>query len=83
MKKFLQLLFCSLTLVLGLSSTVFAANFIDVPANAWYTPYVNDLVERGIVNGVTDKTFAPDATVTRAEFVKILACTSGENLSAY
>lgn len=36
-------------------------------------PYVRYLAERGIVHGVGDQRFAPNKTITRAEFVQLLA----------
>jgi len=48
------------------------AGFTDVPADAWFAPYVNAAVEAGIVQGAdkSDK-FRPTDSVTRAEAVKI------------
>lgn len=40
-------------------------------ANHWAKDYVEDLVNRGVVNGYDDGTFRPDAPVTRAEFLKM------------
>lgn len=40
-------------------------------ANHWAKDYVEDLVDRGVVNGYDDGTFRPDAPVTRAEFLKM------------
>ena len=42
--------------------------FTDIPANSWYSGYVNYLSGYGIVAGREDNTFAPNAPVTRAEF---------------
>lgn len=41
-----------------------AANFDDVPANHWATSYIAWGVASGIVKGVGDNNFAPDASVT-------------------
>ncbi len=46
--------------------------FIDVPADVWYTDAVNEMTGFSLVNGYTDGTFRPNATITRAEFVTIL-----------
>lgn len=56
-------------------------NFTDV--SGWYADYVNYLAAREIVNGMSDKIFNPDASITRAQFVTILANLSGSNLSGY
>lgn len=57
--------------------------FTDVPADIWYYDSVYDLVGRGIVNGMTETTFAPNDNITRAQFAKILAAASGENTGRY
>ena len=46
--------------------------FIDVPTDVWYTDAVNEMTGFSLVNGYTDGTFRPNATITRAEFVTIL-----------
>jgi hypothetical protein len=43
------------------------AAFADVPASAWYAPFVDRLAELGISVGYADGTFRPDAGVSRAE----------------
>lgn len=43
-------------------------NFKDVKNNFWAYEAIMELVDRGILKGYTDKTFRPDATVTRSEF---------------
>lgn len=55
--------------------------FSDVPSDAWYAEYVSYLAGKGIVNGKTENTFAPDAQITRAEFVKIIAGVAGADIS--
>jgi len=49
--------------------------FSDISAGAWYREYVQELVELGAIAGYGDGTFRPTREVTRAEFIKILACT--------
>ncbi len=46
--------------------------FSDVPDNEWYTPYVKEAYATGVVNGYSDGTFRPAATINVAEAVKIL-----------
>ena len=41
--------------------------FTDVPAGAWYAPYVNWAAENGVVHGVSDTAFAPDAEISRQD----------------
>lgn len=59
--------------------------FTDVAEDAWYHDYVYDLVYRGVVNGMTATTYEPNGTLTRAQFVKLLACSleEAETLKTY
>lgn len=59
--------------------------FTDVPEDAWYHDYVYDLVYRGVVNGMTATTYEPEGKLTRAQFVKLLACSlaDAETLKTY
>ena len=54
-----------------------ALPFVDVSANAWYYESVKAAYEAGLMNGVTDTEFAPNATLTRAMIWTILARASG------
>lgn len=58
-------------LSLGTSSTT-TTTFTDVPAGAWYAPYVAAAVRAGLVTGVTSSTFSPDAVITRQEMATML-----------
>ena len=49
-----------------------ASSFTDVPANAYYAKAVAWAVENGVTNGMTETTFAPDATCTRGQSVTFL-----------
>ena len=44
------------------------AHFTDVPADAWYARAVETLASLGMVEGVGGGKFAPERTITRAEF---------------
>jgi hypothetical protein len=46
--------------------------FTDVPENAWYTGAVVWAYEKGIVSGVGDSRFAPEANVTREQTATLL-----------
>ena len=48
------------------------SSFTDVPANAYYAKAVAWAVENGITNGMTETTFAPNATCTRGQSVTFL-----------
>ena len=43
-------------------------SFTDVSKNAWYADYIGYLAKYDIIKGYEDRTFRPDAPVTRAEF---------------
>ena len=45
------------------------ATFSDVKSNEWYSEYIGYLEKYDVINGYSDGTFKPDASVTRAEFV--------------
>ena len=53
------------------------AAFSDVPADHWAYAAISDLAKSGIIRGFEDGSFRPDAAVTRAEFVKLLAAALG------
>lgn len=47
--------------------------FSDVESNRWSSGAINSLVQAGILTGYSDGTFRPAKSVTRAEFVTMLA----------
>lgn len=49
-----------------------AAPFADVPANTWYSGAVAWAVKNGVVAGVGDNKFAPDATITREQMAVMM-----------
>ena len=59
-----------------------SVNFSDVSGSSWYADYVDYLAARGIVGG-NNGAYSPGASITRAEFVTILARMSGDDLSGY
>ena len=69
MKKILSLLLL-LALALGLAPAAFAAEdagFTDVPADAWYAPYVDCVVENGVMIGTGNRMFEPERELTGPE----------------
>lgn len=46
--------------------------FSDVPANHWAQSAIQELASKFLLNGMTENTYAPDRSVTRAEFITIL-----------
>ncbi len=59
-----------------------AALFDDVADSHWAYAYIKEMKEMGVVSGKTATTFEPDATITRAEFVKMIAVTFGLEIGA-
>lgn len=55
------------------TSEAAVASFKDVPANHWAKASIDAAVTKGYLNGYSDGTFKPGATVTRAEFAALLA----------
>ncbi|MDR1821222.1 MAG: S-layer homology domain-containing protein [Oscillospiraceae bacterium] len=55
------------------------SSFSDVPADAWYAKAVAWAQENRIVSGVGDNKFAPDAPITRQDFVVVLANYAAQN----
>lgn len=76
MKKLRNLvsILLSLVLLVSISTTAMAsAYFVDVPDNAWYSSAVDFVYENEIFNGTGNGKFSPDAYMTRAMFVQVLA----------
>lgn len=46
--------------------------FDDVPKSLWSASAINTLKEKGIINGISETTFKPDQTMTRAEIASLL-----------
>lgn len=60
----------------GLASpevTAAAVNFKDVQAGQWFYQPVMDAVQAGIVQGYPDKTFKPDASITREQMATMVS----------
>ena len=55
-----------------------SGKFADVPADAWYAPYVNWAAENGVVYGVSDTEFAPDAKISRQDMAAMLYRYAGQ-----
>ena len=56
----------------GYARAGISTGFSDVPAGAWYAQGVDYVLAKGLMNGVGDNRFAPDAPLTRAQIVTIL-----------
>ncbi|MBD3920686.1 S-layer homology domain-containing protein [Paenibacillus sp. PR3] len=58
---------------LNLESSNLTSSFKDVKSTDWFAPYVAAAAKKGIINGRTATTFAPNATITRAEMATMIA----------
>jgi hypothetical protein len=61
----------ALARALGLKGSASSA-FKDIPSSAWYAKDVGAAVAAGLVGGVSDGKFAPDATLTREQAAILL-----------
>ena len=58
----------------GLASNAYTtSSFRDVPTDAWYFEYVESAYNLGIITGVGNGTFAPDALITRQDMAVMVA----------
>lgn len=55
--------------------------FSDID-NHWGKTYIETLLNNGIINGFEDKTFKPDALISRAELVKMIVKAFGLNTTS-
>ena len=46
--------------------------FTDVPANAWFNPYIDWAAKNGITSGTTANTFAPNNNITREQMAVMI-----------
>lgn len=60
-----------------------ALPFADVSSDRWSYDAILQMYQLGVVNGRTDTVFDPTGAVTRAEFVKMLACLDGVDAGSY
>lgn len=57
--------------------------FVDVPADAWYAQEVKWVYEKGLMVGVGDNQFSPDAEISHATVVTVLAREGNVDLIPY
>lgn len=85
MKRKLISFLLAAVMICAFSVTALATAFTDVPANHWAAADIKALAEGGLLNGMGDGTFAPDAQLTIAQLAKII-CTAkglGDNAEGY
>lgn len=93
MKKIISLLLILATVLSCFMLTVSADDMIvsdegrlpfeDVKESHWFTPYISFCYVNGIIKGMTEYTVAPNANLTRAQFVTMLANLEGVDTSSY
>lgn len=49
-------------------------NFLDLSGFEWAEKSINLLYEKGVINGISEKSFNPGGIVKREEFVKMIDC---------
>lgn len=49
-----------------------ASTFVDVPSDHIYSDAIQAIADMGLVNGITEDTFAPDEPVTHEQFITIM-----------
>ncbi len=60
-----------------------ATEFTDVPAQAWYHKAVEYVSQSGIMNGVSEASFAPNGEMSRAMLVTVLYRMESEPAASY
>lgn len=74
MKRFLSsLLVLSLWIALAIPALAAAPTFTDVPTTHWAYSYIEEMAEKGIMDGVGNGRFAPTQELSTAEFATMIA----------
>lgn len=68
---------CAVTVYAEFTDGSVRLPFLDVPASAWYYDAVCYVYASGMMQGVTDTSFSPDSTMTRAMSWTVLARIDG------
>ena len=63
----------------GLIMTSSTKTFSDVANGKWYSSYIRQAVQYGLISGYTDGTFRPEQYITRAETVTMINRMLGRN----
>jgi len=66
----------------AIASEGLATGFTDVPASHWASGYINIATKLGLVNGMGDGTYAPEAPITYEQAVTLIVRTLGYEPSA-
>lgn len=57
--------------------------FADIKSGDWYTEYINKAVAVGLLKGYEDNTVRPNANITRAEAITVIARVAGVKTSKF
>ena len=71
-----------LTAVVPCTGAIAASAFSDVPETHWAYEEIAALTESGVIDGMGEGLFAPDAPVTREQFMKLLILSAGIDVHA-
>lgn len=63
---------CTQAGTLLLSADAYVTRYVDVPATAWYAPYVEYATVNKLMSGIGNRCFSPDTVLTRGMFVTVL-----------
>ncbi|MEF2941409.1 MAG: S-layer homology domain-containing protein, partial [Oscillospiraceae bacterium] len=63
---------CTQAGTLLLSAGAYVTRYVDVPATAWYAPYVEYATVNKLMSGIGNRCFSPDTVLTRGMFVTVL-----------
>lgn len=79
MKKCTYIMLLAALLALLFTATALAdePRFADLDEGAWYAPFVNRLVDQGIINGFVDGTVRPEAYMSFGEALKLVMQQAG------
>lgn len=64
----------------SISASAQTGSFADTGGH-WADQYIADLSKKGIINGMGENKFLPEAPLTRAQFVTLLAKLSGDDIT--
>ena len=73
LRRLSALCLCGFLVLAALSAR--AVSFPDVKPGSWYEKDVLEMAEAGLLTGLPDGTFAPEKTISWAEFVTIAGTT--------
>ena len=79
MKKVITIMLAAMMLTM---SSAYAARFEDTQGH-WAEAEIDILAEKGIVSGISASRFAPDAEVTRAQYLKMIMQATGLKTTPY